>query len=607
MKDIKSNKNYKVLITAIIIFLLSTLIMTITFVFSSVNLNIELFNSYYKSFELIALNIMPIVIFMILIYVLSNKMWLSFLISNILFVAASLVNKFKLSYRGDPFTFMDIKLFNESLEMTKRYEIKFTLNIILILAGIVIITLFLKKFFKYKINLKKNRISIFLIILLVSTISFKDIYLDEVRYKRLGDQSLINIWSAPQQFQSKGFIYPFLYSIKDSKEIKLEDYDENKAKKDLNKYTYADIKDDKKVNVVGIMLEAYNDFSKFETIEVDEEVYENFHSIQENSLHGKLVTNVFAGGTIDTERGFLTGYYDHPKYATNTESFTRYFKEQGYRTKAMHPNYGWFYDRINVNERLGFDSFDYYENKYEKEQEVFLDDVDFFKHITDDYEQSRDKAEPYFNFSVTYQNHGPYDNTKIYEKEYLKRKPEYNDSDYNIVNNYLYGISETDKALKNLTNYFELEKEPVVVVLFGDHNPWLGEDSTAYDMMDINIDFSTEEGFLNHFQTPYIIWGNKAAKEQLDKPFNEELEDISPNFLMPQMFEYIGWQGDEYMQYLTELKKNIDVNHELFFKENGEYTEELTKENNAKYQDFRNVEYYRSRKFKENEKTSIKP
>lgn len=604
MKDIKLKKYYKSLIITLMILVLSALIMTITFVFSSANLNIELFSSYYKSLELIVLNILPIIIFMTLIYVLSNKMWVSFLASNILFVTASIVNKFKLTYRDDPFNFIDIKLFNESLAMTKRYEIKFTSNIILILIGLVLVTVLLKKFFKHKIRLRKTRISIFLVILLVSVISFKDVYLNEARYAKLGDQTLINIWSEPQQFQSKGFIYPFLYSMNEATEIELEGYDEEKAKKDLDKYNYADIADDEKVNVVGIMLEAYNDFSKFDTIDIDPEVYENFHKIQEDSVHGKLVTNVFAGGTINTERGFLTGYHNHPKYLTETESFARYFKEQGYTTKAMHPLYGWFYNRRNIDERLGFDSFDYYENKYEKEQEAFLDDMDFFDYITEDYEKSRDKSEPYFNFSVTYQNHGPYENTKLYDKEYLKRKPEYNESDYNIINNYLHGISETDKAIKKLTDYFENEKEPVVVVLFGDHNPWLGEDSTGYDMMDINMDFSTEEGFLNYYQTPYVIWGNQAAKDKLNKTFKEEKEDISPNFLMLQMFEYLGWQGDEYMQYTTQLKKTIDVNHKVFFKENGKYTQELSPKGKEIYQNFRNVEYYTSIKSQVKEATT---
>lgn len=600
MNEKRSNKLLKFLITIIAIVLLSAVIMTVTFVFSSADLNIELFKSYFQSINLIFMNILPIVIFISLIYVMSNRLWLSFSLGSALFGIASLVNKFKLTYRDDPFTFEDIKLISESMAMTKSYEIKFTINIILIIAGLIILTFLVKKFFKYekyKINSKKIRISLAIVIVFVSVFSFKGLYYDNETYAELGDDELINVWSQPQQFQSKGFVYPFLHSIADSKDVELEGYDEEQAKADLNQYDYKDIPEDEKINVVGIMLEAYNDFSKFDTMEIDESVYEDFHEVQENSLHGNLVTNVFAGGTIDTERGFITGYQDHPKYLTNTNSFAWYFKEQGYKTKAMHPLYGWFYNRRNINEYLGLGDFDYYENKYEAEQEEILDDMEFFDYFIEDYEETIAKGEPYFNFSVTYQNHGPYPYEKQTEKELLKRKPEYEESKYNVANNYLHGVAETGAAIKKLTDYFEERDEPVIVVMFGDHNPWLGEENSVYKMLDIDLDFSEEEGFLNYYQTPYIVWGNTEVKEKLGKDFNEEGPDLSPNFLMPTIFEYLGWEGNEYMQYLIDLKKDIDVNHKVFFKENGIYTKELSKENEEKYQDFRNLEYYYSRNF----------
>lgn len=602
MNNIKQKNYLKIFKIIMTIILLSASIMTVTFVFSSAVLNEMLFDSYFKSAGLIFMNILPIFLFMSLIYVISNKLWLSFLLANILFTISSLVNKFKLTYRDDPFTFMDIKLFSESLAMTKRYEIKFTPNIIWILFGALLITILLKIFFKTKINSKKVRISSAVVILLVGVVSFNSLYLKEDLYKKLGDDSLINIWSEPQRFQSKGFVYPFIHSIKDSREAVLEGYDEEKAIKDLDKYKYSEIPKEKKVNVIGIMLEAYNDFSKFESIEIDESVYEDFHEVQEESLHGNMVTNVFAGGTIDTERGFITGYQDHPKYFRPTNSFAWYFKEQGYTTKAMHPIYGWFYNRRNVNGFLGFDSFDYYENKYKEEREEFFDDNEFFDYVIEDYEKSRDEGKPYLNYSTTYQNHGPYSDEKLIDEEYLKRKDDYNDRDYNIINNYLAGVKETSHAIKKLISYFENEEDPVIVIMFGDHNPWLGEKSTGYDMMDINMDVSTEEGFLNYYQTPYIVWGNEAAKEVVGKDFNEEAEDVSPNFLMPKIFEYMGWQGNEYMQYLIDLSKTIDVNHDVFFKENGKYTQKLSKESEKLYQDFRNVQHYYNKNFQDKNK-----
>lgn len=594
MKQYKHEKALKIILN---LSLLSIVTMIITFIFSSDKLNPEFLTSYFQSITILFMNLFPIIIFMSIVFILSNKLWLSFLITNTVFVTASLVNKFKLTYRDDPFTFIDLKLFNESIAMTKRYDIKITFSMILMILGLLGITVLLKKFFKEKIESPEKRFYSIIGIFLIATIVFGGVYFNKDIYRNAGNEDIINIWSQQQQFQSRGFVYPFIYSISYSREDKLENYDEEKAKAALDKYKYNHIPRDKKVNVVGIMLEAYSDFSVFENIDIDEEVYGEFHKLQENSIHGNLVTNVFGGGTINTERGFLTGFQHHPLYSKPTNSFVWYFKEQGYNTKAMHPVYGWFYNRRNVNDYLGFDKFDYYENAYQEKNEEFYYDTDFFDFIIEDYEKNRDKNIPYFNFSVTYQNHGTYSNKKVQDREYLKRKENYNESDYNIINNYLRGVSDTGKAIKKLVDYFEKEKEPVVLVIFGDHKPWLGEESTGYEMLDINMDLSTIDGFLNYYQTPYVIWGNSSVEAKIGNEFKGKKEDISPNFLMPEVFEQLGLKGNEYMQYLTDLKKDIDVDHELYFKENGKYTQTLKPENKKKFEDFINLEYYYNKNF----------
>lgn len=591
------NKRLEKLFTFFILFSLSFLIMSITFVFSSSTWNMPMFISYFKSPKLMLMNFIPIFLFMTIIYLLSNRLWVGFLSSWLLFVTMSIVNRFKLTFRDDPFSFVDITLIKESMEMKTKYEIHLTRNMIILFIGLIIITLILKFLLNYKIRSKKIRFSLLAFVCILTFIIFRKPYFDYKTYNELGDKSLINIWSQSQQYQSKGFVYPFIYSIKTARDVELEGYDEAKAKEQLEKYSYADIPEDKKVNIIAIMLEAYNDFSKFEGVEFGIDPYENFHQIQKESLHGRLVTNIFAGGTIETEREFITGFNNHPKYVKKTNSFVRYFNEQGYRTEAMHPIYGWFYNRRNVNEFLGFDSFDYYENKYKNIREAFFEDIEFFDFIIEGYENSKKNNQPYFNFTVTYQNHGPYSNEKYSDNQFLAKKSHYDDSNYNIINNYLAGIYKTDQAMKKLIDYFRNEEEPTVVIIFGDHNPWLGEGASGYNMLGINLDLSTEEGFLNYYETPYVVWANDSAKKVLNRDFNEEGNNISPNFLMAEIFEYFGWKGNEYMQLLMDFKENIDVVNQVYFKENGKYTAELSPENKKLYDDFRNVEYYYSRNF----------
>lgn len=594
------NKHLRSAFTLLILVVSSFLIMTLTFVFASPiwNINMPIFRSYFTSALLMFMNFIPIFLFMTIVYLISNKLWVGFLSSSI-FVVLAIVNKFKLTYRDDPFSFIDIKLVKESMEMTNRYEIKFTPNMIIMLIGLIITTVVLGFIFNYKIHSKKIRFSLLAMVILISIVVFKGPYFDNEIYNKIGDKSLINIWSQTQQFQSKGFVYPFIYSITSAKERVLEGYDENKAINELDRYGYKDIPEDKKVNVIAIMFEAYNDFSKFENVEFGINPYTNFHDIQKESIHGKLITNVFAGDTIQTERSFITGYNTHPQYFSKTNSFVWYLKEQGYRTEAMHPIYGWFYNRRNVNPDLGFDSFDYYENKYQTIQEEFYEDIDFFDFIIEGYEKSKTNNEPYFNFTVTYQNHGPYSDEKYSENQFLKKKEVYDEKTYNIINNYLAGISKTDQAMKKLVNYFEAEEEPTVLIFFGDHNPWLGKDAVGYEMLGIDLDLGNEEGFKNYYETPYIIWGNNSAKEIAGNEFTGVGRDISPNLLMSELFETMGWEGNEYMQFLNDYKAHIDVNNKVYFKEDGIYTTVLSLENQERYKDFLNVEYYFSHNFKE--------
>lgn len=568
--------------------------MTITLLFSRAVADTNLLKIYFKDTLLILMNFIPIFLFMIFTYLIFNRLWASFTLTSILFITLSIVNKFKLTYRDDPFTFIDLKLFGESMTMAKKYDINLSKEIIMMILIFIGMALMLKLFFKYRINSSKVRITLLVSLTIISTIIFKGYYFNQEIYNKVGDKSGINIWIKSQQFQVRGFVYPFIYSAKDAIDIKPEGYNKAEAVEAFNSRGYKNIPEDEKVNIIAIMLESYNDFSKFPNVDLGIDIYKNFHDIQKESIHGNLVTNIFAGDTIKTERSFLTGFYNQPKYYKKTNSFVWYLKEQGYRTEAMHPITGAFYNRQNVNEYLGFDYFEHYDNRYKDIPTDYLRDEDFFQYIIEGYEKNKENKEPYFNFSVTYQNHGPYSEEQYTKEEYLKKKPNYDEKAYNIINNYFTGINKTDEALKELFDYFKNEKDPTIIILFGDHNPWLGQGNSGYSMLDINLDLSTIEGFKNYYETPYLIWGNDGAKETLGKDFIGKGNDISPNFLMAELFQYLGWEGNEYMQDILDIKEKIDVNHQLFFKENGEYKKELSPSGKGLWKEFLNIEYYYS-------------
>ena len=155
-------------------------------------------------------------------------------------------------------------------------------------------------------------------------------------------------------------------------------YNKKEAKSELEKYEYSNIPDDKKVNVIAIMLEAYSDLSDAEGIEFKIDPYRKWHVLESQSYSGDLITNIFAGGTIDTERKFLTGATNLPTLRKKTNSYVYYFKEQGYTVEGSHPSSNFFYNRVNINKNLGFDNYYFLENKYENLLNAYFIEIIFY-------------------------------------------------------------------------------------------------------------------------------------------------------------------------------------------------------------------------------------
>ena len=443
------------------------------------------------------------------VFLICNQLWIGISITSILVIVLSLINYFKLLFRDDPLLVEDITLFSEMKNMTGRYKIHINRDMILWMLGMAVVTFVvwkLRKIIKIEMQIRTRIISVIMIVL-CGIGCMNQFILNDEYYQKTENIALINRWGSTQQFISRGFIYPFLYSSKDAGMKKPDGYNKREIENSLKDIKEDDIPEDKKVNIIAIMMEAYGDFSIYPQIEFDSEndPYAAFNRIKEISYHGNLLTDIFAAGTVRTERRFITGTDTYPSLWKNTYSYARYFKSQGYRVEGSHPGYEWFYNRLNVNEHLGFDKYDYYETRYAElaNGEAAGDEI-LFSELYKDLLNSIKAEQPYFNLSVTCQNHGSYSTEQLYETPYVIRKSNYADSEFNILNNYLSGIKNTGEELEKLIRKISDLKEPCVLVAFGDHKPWLGEENSVYEMLGIDLDVSTLEGFYNYYATPYI-------------------------------------------------------------------------------------------------------
>lgn len=561
----------------------------------------EVFQDYFSSPGLVALNLLPPVLLAWLLYGLLVRPWLAQLLTVLPMLALAMGNYYKLAFRDDPVIASDLALLGEASQMAGRYDLSLNTSLwcaVLLSSGsVVFLSLLVRGRPRWKGRLAGALVPLAVGAALIPAYTSDRLYNDTAQLQHLQQ------WSATQQYLSHGLLYPFLHSIKDALPNPPEGYSSGSAQALMAQYQDGEIPQEEQVNIVGIMLEAFADFSIYDQIQLGQDVYAGLHQLQQESYHGNLLTNIFAGGTINTERAFLTGLSSGQfNFRSNTSSYVWHLKSQGYQTSGAHPSNQWFYNRSNVNAYLGFDQYHFLENWYAQRTGggIAYDDV-FFPELTQWVLEQMEADQPLFSFSVSYQGHGPYDDQTCFygDAEDFVGNPELSDAARNILANYLGSLQDTCAHLLALADSLRQVDEPVILVIFGDHKPWLGNGDYVYEELGIDLSLDDVDGFYNHWATPYLIWANPAAKEVLGNEFTGRGPDISPCFLMNVLFDQCGWEGDAYMQAVYDCWQALPVIHTsgLSLTADGILTGQLSPEDQALAQQFSWLEYYRSTHF----------
>ena len=559
----------------------------------------ELFYDYFAHPGLVALNLIPPVVLMALLYGLTGRAWLAYVLTVLPALGLAAGNAYKMFFRDDPVIAADLLLLGEAGNMAGKYQL-FLFGKLAAALGCAALSAVLLALLARGRPRGRFR-GVIAGAALACAAALAPLYASDQVYQDNANEEHINKWSVTQQYVSRGLLYPFLHSVKDAFPRPPEGYDQREAEEWLAQFEDGVIPEDKKVNVVAVMLEAFADFSRFEEIQFSQDVYAVYHALEAESYSGTLLANIFAGGTVNTERAFLTGVGDgNYDYRGEAPSYVRYLKSQGYRATGSHPSYNWFYNRQNVNAYLGFDSYrfteDYFGPVYGADP--VLNDDGFLPDLTRDVLEQMEQDAPLFSFSVTYQGHGPYGDQVCWwgEPEDFFTNPGLDDASRYILSNYLGSVMATQKYLAEMVDAFRASDEPIVLVVFGDHKPWLGNGNSVYHALGVNLDQDTPEGFYNYWSTRYLIWANDAAKAAIGRDIAGEGPDISPCFLMNVLFERLGWTGDAYMQAADQCRAEVPVvhSHGARLTAAGELTTQLPPEQAETARRFLCLSYYRA-------------
>ena len=563
---------------------------------------LSLFLSYLRHPLLLCLNLLLPVALIWLFYFISGRAWIAYLGSATPCFLIALVNYYKIRLRGDPLLGADLLLVSEAGGIMGHYT--FDITWVIALAAVCLIAGLLFSIFLIpgSIRNKKYRLSGALVCLAAILLSYFTLYTSPATYSKTANNEMINPWSDVELFVSKGLLYPFLYSTRDMFPQPPAGYEENSAKTLLESYQDADIPEEQKVDVMGVMLEAFCDLTDFPALAnhpAVQQVYAPWHNLEAQSVYGNLLTNIFAGGTVDSEWCFLSGYSQYDQFRSATDSYVWYLRQQGYDALFHHPGYNWFYNRQNVNEYLGFQDSLFTDNCFgsmvDPTTAVYNSDSIVVDYLLEELAEKRES--PLFSFSVTYQNHGPYSAAPSKEPKLTPDNTGWSEESCNILNSYLRGVEDTISNMERMLKELEAREKPVVAVLFGDHKPWMGNADSVYTEMGVGFDISTLDGFYNYYGTPYLIWANSAAKEVLGQSFSGEGGDFSPCFLMPKLFDMCGWEGPAFMQLSRQMREITPLIHaRSLFLSDGLPTDTLGPEADQFYRNYLCAQYYREKK-----------
>lgn len=315
-------------------------------------------------------------------------------------------------------------------------------------------------------------------------------------------------------------------------------------------------------NIVVIMNEAFSDLSVWGDFATSEEVMPFFKSLQQEAVGGELYVSVKGGNTANTEFEFLTGdtmgflpkgSIPYQQYINDeTPSLASYLKTLGYSTTAIHPYNRTGWDRDTVYEKFGFDEFldkDSFSSPYRLRG--YISDKSAFDKIREQFSIKGDD-ERKFIFEVTMQNHGGYSRETPDFNIYLTL-PEVTDKTTSAVatEKYLTLINQTDRALEELIDYFKEQDEPVIVVMFGDHQPSdyitnviqrICGATTSDSLADL------EQGY----RVPFVMWSNYGLEHKY-------YDGTSVNYLSSILMENAGIPLTGYQTFLKKLMETLPV------------------------------------------------
>ena len=536
----------------------------------------------------------------------------------------SIINRVKLTIRGEPFVPRDISLIKEAADAAGSYDMTlpwFQIGCLVVMTAVFIVLGVLLPLKKSEDAPKKRgalvRVMGFVLCLAVLVGAVGLVYSSTDLYNSFKTTEPYNLSSVNNEL---GFVYYFCYHFSTYKIEKPEGFDREEAAS--WEIGYESAPDAADVNVVFVMNEAFSDILNEDVFVFPEgenpmEVY-NTMAEGENAWAGHIVVPYFAGGTADTEFDVASGMQTNllnPAAPSLTafrtvnrdlDSIFRIFGADGYTSCFMHPGQSWFYNRENVYDWFGADESFFVEDFDAEYKGSWVTDESVLRELVSRFEEKSAGGGLDFTYAVTIQNHMSYTAEKYgdYVCPEVETTAELSPEIQTAVNVYAEGIRDANAMLEDLTEFYSEQSEPVLLVFFGDHLPYLGDNRQGYAELGLPAASVTggEDPFAA-YTAPVLFWCNDAAAEALDFANAIEALDlpadgrISACYLGAAVLELTGrGEVSPWFAFLNEMRRELPVLHNGYYESaDGEITTEPTAEEAALVSRMRCWAYYKLR------------
>lgn len=365
------------------------------------------------------------------------------------------------------------------------------------------------------------------------------------------------LWDQAENYRHNGFVMAFAINLPMANVKAPDGYTAQAIEAIPAKILPAGTSHRGKPDVIVLMSESLWDPTRLKNVKLSADP---MPVIREN-MGGHVFSPEFGGLTANIEFEALTGFSNaflptgsipYQQYVRKPiPSLATFFRAEGYKTRAIHPFRGWFWNRTHVYQAFGFDTFKDVDAMPPLEKRGnFTADAALTKEIM---RQADMQSDPFFFFAVTLQGHGPYEAGR-YAKNTIDVKGPLDARDTQMLATYTQGVKEADDSLKMLMDWAKERDRETIIVIFGDHLPPL---NTVYK----NSGFmpgvtasrkGTVEQMKKEHETPLVIWSNKTGP-------NKDIGTVSPAFLSYHILKQAGYEHPYYTGFLGDMRRKASV------------------------------------------------